>query len=166
MAKLFKALSFLILVIIVSCSDDDKSTNPTNEESEHYYPLKVGNTWTYSTPNGNQTFTIDKTVTASNGKTAYHIDGDDDYTFGARHLYYDGTKLYGYENEDPIMIFDEATFQSNSVELTVPAGTYNTVVFDWGNGTSVKRYWYASGIGVVQAELHETIRQLSSYSFQ
>ena len=103
---------------MVSCSEDDSSTNPNKTET-NCYPLKVGNSWTYNTNNGSQTVRIDQTVTSPNNKTAYHIVGDNDYTFGVRNLYYEGRKLYGYENEDDpeVMIIDESLYDKNPQQI-------------------------------------------------
>ena len=99
---LHKSILLLLYILLFTFCSDDKSTNPTDER--HFYPLKVGNTWTYDVEDDtpySQTIRIDRTVVVGNGKTAYHIDGDDDYTFGARNLYYEGTILFGFENDDP-----------------------------------------------------------------
>lgn len=152
MKFIFQIFFILSLVVLNSCSKDDNLTNP-QQLDQKFYPLKVGNTWTYSTSNGDQTIRIDQTVTATNGKTAYHIDGDDDYTIGVRHLYYDDTKLYGFEQstEDPELLFDESTIIQNTYEINVPAGTFTTYAFvkDWGN-SSIYTHYYAKGIGLVK----------------
>jgi len=161
--KYFTVILTLFVFVIFGCKDDTTSPDDTNQ-NKNVYPLKVGNQWIYSV---GDTITIYKTETL-NGKLSYCIDGDDDYTFGERNLYYEGTIVYGWEGTDTVavQIFDESILESLPKEqVLTPAGTFDTYKYSWGNLTT-KIYWFAKGVGVVRAELNGNVRELVKYTLK
>lgn len=47
--------------------------------------------------------------------------------------------------------------------VTVPAGTFNTVLIEKVGGTSTKRYWFARGVGKVKEQSGAQLEELMSY---
>jgi hypothetical protein len=156
----------LFLVLCNGCSkDDNPSSDGDKNASSHIYPLAVGNQWIYSV---GDTITINRTATL-NGKLSHCINGDDDYTFGERNLYYEGSVLYGWENIDTVasQIFDESVLESLPKEkITVQAGTFDTYKYNLPQSTTY--YWFAKGYGVVKVEYtsRSEIRELVKYTIK
>ncbi len=169
--KSLKILLLLVSILIgLSCCDDN-STNPGNN-TEHYYPLKVGNSWTYTrdvdgTPQS-QTIIIDSSLTLNNEKTAYRLSNYYfEYSFHSKYVYYEGSKLFVPYRKVYIEIFDESKFNSNTETIVVPAGKFEATKFEWHvfyRYTSVETFWLVRGVGIVKIDNNGEIIELESYS--
>jgi hypothetical protein len=143
---LFLSISILLLE---GCNENVISSN--NEKN--IYPLKVGNQWIYSQWlfGLGDTITI-KSTSSFNGKVGYNFSGVWDYSFERFSLYYENSKLYGFNPWDSAAteLFDENILETLPAEtISIPTGTFSTYKYTWGN-KHIYTYWISRGFGVVK----------------
>jgi hypothetical protein len=80
-----------------------------------------------------------------------HVDGASDRReVGVRWTErYDETQIEG-DSESTETVEDLWTVDAVAARVTVPAGTFDALIFQRSDGTTVKTYWYVPGIGKVK----------------
>ena len=76
---------------------------------------------------------------------------------------YRETKLVDGAAPATAMSMDTWRVVSVNEMVTVPAGTFSTVVIEKVGGTSTKRYWFARGVGKVKEQSGSQMEELTSY---
>jgi len=157
---LFLSISILLL-------EGCKENVISSDNEKNIYPLKVGNQWIYSQwlYGLGDTITIDNTSTL-NGKIGYHFSGVWTYTFENFNLYYDNSKLYGFNTWDSVAteLLDENILETLPAEtVSVPAGTFYTYKFTWGN-KHIYTYWISRGVGVVKVMRNGMVTELINFT--
>jgi hypothetical protein len=177
-AKLLMLITVIaFLVIWMGCSQD----SPTSPKSSGpLWPLKVGNFWSYTETTSNNYYKQTREVTETSGAaytckyTNYWRSGiGSGYSGGyyeaenrADGYYEDGEFQFKY----PAKAGDKyqsgnrsVTVKATDVSVTVPAGTFKSIEYDFGNST----YWVSPGVGLVkQVWGGNESKELQSYTLK
>lgn len=144
--KLKRILPICLALAMIGCSSDDETTTPPEESNSNYFPLTVGNSWTYNneravdqqpSTQSQETMTVADS-SEENGNTYYELDTDNSLEGGLvtnilsngkltkinGELMYTGNYEVEIPNFDPLQLPIEATIYSK----TASAGTELTNV--------------------------------------
>jgi len=170
MKKTAIALTLIAAFLVFSGCSKDNPTNATNDTTAQDFvplPLAVGNTWIYETNTGYDTIKVTGLMQVNN-QALYVL--DDDWLWDNDACYYSNGILYGRKLNDststeivfpknPIIgqtwITSQAAqatwvLQSNSDQISVPAGTYTCyrIIVRWPESTWY--YWWTNGKGIIK----------------